>query len=175
MEKCQKVWKKKLRRADTQTLLKPVLQWVTALSGTLCCTQKAFFCRARAFLTSAVFMIHVSGFIVLKHICGAQTPFFLKIFPFTFGVTYFCSELECDLVFAFFQIMRCTLDNDQYSLVVSHGWNVDIWCSRFGCVFQRLVCKTEPIKNICCFLFGFVGDAVQAQFWSQTWIWHIRS
>ena len=71
-------------------------------------------------------MIPVSGFIVLKHICGAQTPFF--IFPFTFGVTYFCSELECDLVIAFFffQIMRCTLDNDQYSLIVSHGWNVDI-------------------------------------------------
>ena len=64
-------------------------------------------------------------FIVLKHICGAQTPFFENV-PFTFGVTYFCSELECDLVFAFFLIMRRSLDNDQYSLVVSHGWNVDI-------------------------------------------------
>ena len=61
-------------------------------------------------------MIHVSGFIVLKHICGAQTPFFEK-FPFTFGVTYFCSELECDLVFVFFS---------NHALVVSHGWNVDI-------------------------------------------------
>ena len=70
-------------------------------------------------------MIHVSGFIVLKHICGAKTPFFESV-PFTLGVTYFCSELVCDLVFVFFfQIMRCTLDNDQDSLVVSHGWNVD--------------------------------------------------
>ena len=67
---------------------------------TLLHTKGVFFCRARAFLTSAVFMIHVSGFIVLKHICGAQTHFL--IFSLTFGVIYFCSELECDLVFAFF-------------------------------------------------------------------------
>ena len=36
---------------------------------------KGIFCRARAFLTSAGLMIHVSGFVVLKYICGAQTPF----------------------------------------------------------------------------------------------------
>ena len=29
-------------------------------------------------------------------------PIFLNTIPLTFGVIYFCSELECDLVFGFF-------------------------------------------------------------------------
>ena len=83
--------------------------------------------------------------------------------PLTFGVTYFCLELECDLVFAFFfsnhaVYLVCQYrqsganDNDRYSLVVLHGWNVDIRCSRLCYVFQRLVCKTAPIRKICQFV-----------------------
>ena len=68
-------------------------------------------------------MIHVSGFIALKHICGAQTPFFEN---FPLNLVSFISVWNWNVIWFFFQIMRCTLDNDQYSLVVSHEWNVDI-------------------------------------------------
>ena len=55
-------------------------------------------------------------------------PILFEKYPVTFGVIYFCSELECDLVFAVFFKSRDVLWTmiNQYSLVVLHGWNVYI-------------------------------------------------
>ena len=141
---------------------------------TLLHTKSVFFVAREPFLR-APFLWFTFLVSLFWNTSVVHKPHFLKFFPLHLVSLISVRNWNVIWFLFFFQIMRCTLDNDQYSLVVSHGWNVDIWCSRFGCVFQRLVCKIEPIKTFVVFLFGFVGDAVQAQFWSQTWIWHSKS
>ena len=110
--------------------------------------KQIFFVVHEPFFRNAIIRIHDSGFIILKHICGAQNSFFPLhwmsfVSVWNWGVIWFirfvcfCSNHGCTLVCQYKQIGmnsddRCSLIT---TLVVLHGGNVDIWYSRFWSCF----------------------------------------
>ena len=149
---------KNLPEPPAPGLLKPVLQWVTALSGTLCCTQKACFLSCTSLSHEHRFYDSRFWFHCSETHLWFTNPIFFKYSPyiwchlFLFGIGMWFGFLaffkSCDVLWTMINIR---------SLFRMDG----MWIS-------------DPIQNICCCLFGFVGDVVQAQLWSQTWIWHIN-
>ena len=175
------------RNYPQQILLKPVLQWVTALSGTSGCTQNELFVVHEPCLRSTVAMIHVSGFIVLNTFVAHKPLFWGKLCSFYiwchiflfgigmwFGLCVFFKSCGVLWSASTDKVAQTTMIAIRSFFCMDGMWISD--ALDLVTFFKDLVCKSGPIRTVCLFFwFGVCCDVVQAHFWSQMWIWHIQS
>ena len=79
-------------------VLKPVLQWVTALSGTPRARKGNFLLCTIRFSRNAIHMIHICDFVVPKYVFAARTHLLRLHLGVKFSVRILCAIWSCIIV-----------------------------------------------------------------------------